>query len=291
MAPIALVIDSSASITPERSNAIPFVTVPQTVTIQSIPHSDWQSPTDSFYQSLTKNPEWYKTSAANPDSYLQAYKTASRLANQILCITPSPKLSAAYNSAKIAKKQFKQLMGPTTDIRVINSESGGPGMSVLVPYLSEIIDSDAEITDVEQKLLQVIRQLRFIAVVPSLRHLRNSGRVPWIAAVAARAVNAKFVIELSGNRTKLLAITKHMTTALERLIKEIHLSRLDSLSLKIPATIMNANNIDASEFLLNEFAARSNPLDIINFNVSAAVATHVGPGFIGTAFFDSTIRK
>ena len=291
MAPIALVIDSSASITPERSNALPFVTVPQTVTTQSIPHSDWQSPTDSFYQSLAKHPEWYTTSAANPDSYFHAYETASRLANQIICITPSPKLSAAYNSAKIATERFKQLMGTKTDIRVINSESGGPGMSVLVPYLSEIIDSEAEITDVEQKLLQVIKQLRFVAVVPSLRHLRNSGRVPWIAALAARAVKAKFVIELSGNRTKLLAITKHMTTALERLIKEIHLSRLDSLPLQIPVTIMNANNLEATEFLLNEFAAQSNPLDIINFNVSAAVATHVGPGFIGTAFFDSTVRK
>ena len=291
MASIAVVIDSSASIVQKTTDMPLFITIPQTVNIQTTAHADWQLPSDSFYQSITSHPNWYKTSAANPDLYLEAYKSGAEWAKYILCIVPSPKLSAAYNSARIAQEQFREIFGTTTEVRVINSESGGPGMSILILYLSQMIRQGIPIDDIEANLLYAIKKLRFVAVVPSLTHLKASGRVPWIAHLAARALKAKFVIEFSDNRTKLLAVTKHLTTGLERLIKEIGLSELHSSPLNIPITIMNANNPDATNFMLRNLKERSYPIKTIDLNVSAAVATHVGPGFIGAAFVDFTNRK
>ena len=164
-------------------------------------------------------------------------------------------------------------------------------MSILILYLSQMVRQGIPIDDIEANLIYAIKKLRFVAVVPSLTHLKASGRVPWLAHLAARALKAKFVIEFSGNRTKLIAVTKHLSTALERLIKEIGLSELHSSPLNIPITIMNANSPEGTDFMLRKLKERRNPIKAMDLDVSAAVATHVGPGFIGAAFVDFTNRK
>ena len=286
MTSIAVIIDSGASIIPPPSNRPLFITVPQTVTIHSDSYPDWQNPSASFYESLSAHPEWYKTSATNAELYFQAYEANANWAKHILCIVPSPKLSAAYNSARIAQRQFEARFGTIPEIQVINSKSGGPGISVLILYLAQLLSQGSSIQDIKSQLIKAISQLRFIAIVPSLSHLRASGRVPWIADLAAKALGAKFIIELSDDRTKLLAVTKHMATALHRLIKEAALSPLAT-----PVAIVNANNVETNDFLSRELKGIRSSTDVIELNVSAAVATHVGPGFIGLAFMDNTAPK
>jgi DegV family protein with EDD domain len=288
---IAVIIDSSASIMPPSSNTSSFITLRQTVSVCSTPYPDWQSPSDSFYEALNLHPEWYKTSATNPDQYFEAYEAAAQWAKTILAIVPSPKLSASYNSARIAKRNFEDISGGTPEIKIINSESGGPGISILVLYLARMINQGSPVEYIETKLMQAVTQLRFIAVLPSLTHLKASGRVPWVTDLAAKAFNVKFIIELSNNRTKLLAVTRNMPTALNRLIKEIYPGRIHAPPLSIPIAIINTNNFDANTFLLGRLRGYDDEITFKEITVSAAVATHVGPGFIGIAFVDRTNPK
>ena len=291
MLPIAIVVDSGASIAPHSINTTPIITVPQTVTVHSNPYPDWNSPNEEFYESLKAQPEAYKTSATNPDAYLEAFQQAAGWANYVLCIVPSPKLSASYDSAQIAKKRFVEIFGQTTKIKIINSQSGGPGISILALYLSRIISRGHSMERIDLNLMKVIKHLRFLAIVPSLSHLKASGRVPWIVDLASRTIKAKFIIELSDDRTKLLAVTKHMPTGLHRLLKEAHSSMIDGLHPDIPVAVVNANNLDATAHLVSELRSHYDQLDVVELNASAAVATHVGPGFIGIAFADFTKHK
>ena len=291
MQSIAIVVDSGASIASRSISTPLIITVAQTVTVHSNSYPDWQSPSEEFYELLRAHPGEYKTSATNPNTYMEAFQEAAGWANYVFCIVPSPKLSASYNSAQIAKKRFGEIFGETTKIKIINSESGGPAISVLALYLSRIVSQGHSIEYVEVNLMKVIKHLRFLAVIPSLSHLKAGGRVPWLVDLASRAIKAKFIIELSGNQPKLLAVTKHMPTGLHRLFKEVASSIPNDLHPEIPIAVVNANNMDATAQLVKELRSHHDKLDVVELNVSAAVATHVGPGFIGIAFADFTKGK
>ena len=93
MPKIAIVVDSTACLTPEEKSRYQVELVPINVMFEGKVYRDGVDLTAAqAYQFLEKNPEDWATSAPSPGDFLAAYKKQiSQGAEAILCFGPSSK--------------------------------------------------------------------------------------------------------------------------------------------------------------------------------------------------------
>jgi DegV family protein with EDD domain len=101
---VAIVTDSIACLTNELVQEYNIGIVPIMLLVQGKIYRDMLDITPSeAYELFLQDPESFNTSPASPGHYLEAYREASKQAENILCVTLSSKLSTGYEMANLAK--------------------------------------------------------------------------------------------------------------------------------------------------------------------------------------------
>src|SRR4030042_310124 len=120
---IAIIADSIACIPKEQAEDYRIRIIPVNILFNGQVYRDFiDLSSTQAYEFLKKAPEFWKSSAASPEEYLDVYREVSEHAQSILVITISSKLRMFYTSAQDAKEIFKE-KSPQTVIEVLDSET------------------------------------------------------------------------------------------------------------------------------------------------------------------------
>ena len=126
---VAIVADSICCIPREMVEQYGITIAPIPISFQGKIYRDWVdiTPTEA-YELFLKDPDSFKTAGASPGIFLEAYRQASKRAQNIVCVTLTAKLSGAYDAAKQAieeiRKQFPQLSIELVDSETVTAAEG-----------------------------------------------------------------------------------------------------------------------------------------------------------------------
>ena len=194
---VAIVTDSLACLTKEHVEQYGITIAPINFYAGGKVWRDWVDITpDEAYELFLQDPDSFKTSAVSPGDCLEAYRQASKRANNILFVTVSTKLSAVYDAARGAKEQIKDEL-PQVSIEVLDSETVTAAEGLVALAAARAAAEGKNLAEVVKAAKEIMGKVTFLALLDTIRHIYRSGRIPKIASLAGSMLNIRPVLTVS----------------------------------------------------------------------------------------------
>ena len=280
---VAVVVDSSSCLPWELQEASGIFVVPhQLITDGRVYRDGVDINPQQFYQLLQNNGKVSTTSGPNPQAFLDAYQHAAREAENILCLTLSPRFSATtYDSAQIAARMAQEQQ-PGLAIRVIDSQAAAGAEGFIALEAARATRRNESLEEVVARVEQLVPRVRLLAFLDTLYYLGKSGKIPKVKAWAGSLLGFKPLTELSQGEARLLAKPRSRAKAIEQLLT-ITKERMNGRPVHV--NVMHANAPQDAEGLRQRAERTLNCCEVFISEFTPVMGAHTGPGLLGLAFY------
>ena len=258
----------------------PNLTVlPMTVAFGSTVYHDGVDLThERFYDLLVESDELPSTGAVSPGVFAQAYDEAQAAGEDVVVVTLSSKVSATWQSARIAAEG-------RGGVHVVDSLSSCIGERVLVEYALMLAERGLPAADIAARLERARSRVNMLALLDTLEYLRRGGRIGSAAASAGALLALKPVVTMTDGEVELLGKARGSKNARNLLVELVGEHPID---FAMPFCLAYTAG---GEAMLKKYVRDSSDLwdgivDALPIcSVGATIGTHAGPGAIAVAYF------
>ena len=157
------------------------------------------------------------TSCPNVYEWLEAFEGA----DEIFGITISSGLSASFESAEMARRQFIEAH-PGAKVHIFDSKATGPVERLIIEKLREGIIAGDAYDDILTRTIEYQKSIRILYALESLNNLANNGRVNAHVARIAGVLNIRAIGHASDEGTvELLHNCRGEKRTLKTLVNEM----------------------------------------------------------------------
>ena len=223
-----------------------------------------------------------KTSAINPDTYINTFEEILNEGKDILCLAFSSGLSTTCNSARIAADELKEKY-PERKIIIVDSLSASAGQGLLLYLMVQKKNSGCTIEEVADYAENIKLNICHWFSVDDLVYLKRGGRVSPTVAFVGTVLGIKPVLHVD-NEGRLISVTKARgrKAALNTLIDKCGELGEDIKNGTI--FISHADCKDDADNIAEQIATKfGGSVDIITAD-GAVIGAHSGPGTIALFF-------
>lgn len=282
MQPVAIVTDSVACLTTEMVEQYGMKVLPLNFYVGDKIYRDWVDVTPSqAYELFLKDPDSFKTSSVSPGECLKAFTEIGQIAENILCITVSSKVSAVYSAALKAREQVKDQL-PETVIEVIDSETVAAAEGFVALAAARAASEGKSLAEVVRAVEVVKRKVYFYIYLDTIRHVYRSGRIPKMASQAGSILNIRPILTTASGVLHFTGIVRSKKVGVERLLKTMR-ERVGSKPVHVAVTHAYAH--DDAEALKERVAAEFDCEEIWISEFSPLMGYACGTGALGLAFY------
>jgi DegV family protein with EDD domain len=191
-------------------------------------------------------------------------------------------LSGTYNNAVLAREEFLQ-EHPNADITVIDPVSASIGQGLLIVYAVNMVRKGKSKEDIVNWIEENKMNIQHWFGVDDLHYLKKGGRISATTAVLGTALNVKPIL-IVNHEGKLTTYTnvrgrKKSIKFLSQKFNE-HMTHPENTLV----IIGHGNCPDDAEKLKEFILDQCTPKQIIVSELSATIASHVGPNMIAITF-------
>ena len=280
---VAVVTDTTACIPKELVSQYNIEVVPVNFIFGDSVYRDGIDMTSTeFYSRLRVAKKLPTTSSVSPVSYLEAFRHASELASNILCVTLPVKLSGLFNSARVAADMAKETLGKV-HIEVIDSGTAAAAQGWVVLAAVRAAQAGADFDEVVTRARDVMKKVHLFAMLDTLTYLVKGGRVPKAAALVNSLLKIKpifTVVDGEASPVTLARTTKNGIGHLVELMKPLVIP-----GQPLHVAMMHADAPDKANELKDAISSRFNCTEILTTEFTPVMGVHTGPGLIGVAFY------
>lgn len=274
---IAVVTDSTSSLTPSRAGAAHITVVPIQVNVGAETFIDGPDVTADRIASALRDFVPVNTSRPNPAVFAETYaKLAEQGASEIISVHLSAHLSGTFDSAVLAAKDSP------VPVHVVDTEQVGIATGFISLDIARALTEGAGVREAVAAAQWTADQAVTFFYVDTLEYLRRGGRVSSAAALVGSALAVKPLLSVDHGFIKPVEKVRTSSKALSRL-HDLVVQRV--IDLGVPCDI-GVQHLD-SRTVATTFAAKLGQSlsreEIEVSEVGAAIAAHVGPGMISVA--------
>lgn len=233
---------------------------------------------ERFYDLLVESDELPSTGAVSPGVFAQAYDEAQAAGEDVVVVTLSSKVSATWQSARIAAEG-------RDGVHVVDSLSSCIGERVLVEYALMLAERGLPAADIAARLERARSRVHMLALLDTLEYLRRGGRIGSAAAAAGALLALKPVVTMTDGEVELLGKARGSKNARNLLVELVGEHPID---FAMPFCLAYTAG---GEAMLKKYVRDSSDLwegivDALPIcSVGATIGTHAGPGAIAVAYF------
>lgn len=181
---------------------------------QYLNNLDVDAPT--LYRRLASSTQLPTTAHPNLEQCMQAFQTVGE-GDEVLCLSPTSKMSGAYNTACSARELLKD-QGFTTPITVYDSLQVSFGLAVLAREAGRMAKAGLSAAQIVDRLDQLRPKVGVYFVMESLENARRGGRVGAIRVLAADLLKVKPILTFRDGLVRDIGIVCGYANAVERVI-------------------------------------------------------------------------
>ena len=278
---VRIMIDSASDIGQKEAEQLGIAMVPMSITFGETEYFDGVNlQPNEFYEKLIESNELPKTSQINAFRWSEAYEKELKEVDELVVITMSSKLSATYNSAVQASKQFEN------KVYVVDSLNACVGERLLCQYAIRLVESGKTAKEIADELNNVKSKINVMAVIGTMEYLKKGGRISSAVAFAGKILAIKPVIAVVDGKVKLIGKamgSKNGNNLLNKMVSE-----KGGIDFSMPHAVL-WSGLDKS--MLNKYVEDSSHLwkdytdKVPEYILGGTIGTHIGPGAVGVAFF------
>lgn len=233
---------------------------------------------ERFFDLLVESDELPSTGAVSPGVFAQAYDEAQAAGEDVVVVTLSSKVSATWQSARIAAEG-------RDGVHVVDSLNSCIGERVLVEYALMLAERGLPAADIAARLERARSRVHMLALLDTLEYLRRGGRIGSAAASAGALLALKPVVTMTDGEVELLGKARGSKNARNLLVELVGEHPID---FAMPFCLAYTAG---GEAMLKKYVRDSSDLwegivDALPIcSVGATIGTHAGPGAIAVAYF------
>lgn len=281
---VAVVVDSTSSLTAEHIGGLPIEVVPLQLTVDGRTYRDGVDlSSDEFYRLISDDGVAAQTAAPSPASFQAAFERAFAAGRDVLCITTTSKLSITHS---IAQGALEATLSHSPERRgiVLDSATAGGAEALVALAAARLSAEGGTLEEVERLAAEVAGRVYFIGILESLRRLQRSGRVPLVASWAASLLRIKPVLGIwpGEGDVRMVARPRTKAKAVERVLD---IMATETGGRPVNAVVMHAAAPDEAEDLLRRITNRFDCVETFTSAFTPVIGAHTGPGLLGVAFY------
>ena len=275
---VALVTDSTASLSSETAAAHDITVVPLQVVIgaSSYDESGPDAVTPQMLADALK--EWtpVSTSRPNPEAILEHYeRLAGEGAKEIVSVHISSELSGTFESAQLAARRA------SVPVTVVDSRQVGMGTGYAVLAAAEAIAEGVDAVTAGKVARTRAANTTSLFYVDTLEYLRRGGRMGAAAALLGSAMAVKPILKVDDGRVGPFEKVRTSAKALSRL-EELAVEAAGDA--EVDVAVAHLASPDRANQLASRLGDRlENGLggrEIDLGEIGAVLGAHVGPGMV-----------
>jgi len=279
--PVALVTDSTASLSAETAAARGVRVVPLQVVIGATPYDEGVDGGVTPEMLADALSAWtpVSTSRPNPETILEAYEdVAAAGATEILSVHLSAELSGTFESAQVAARRA------SVPVTVVDSRQVGMGTGYAVLAAADAIDEGADAATAAVAARRRAERTTSLFYVDTLEYLRRGGRMGAAAALIGSALAVKPILTLDQGR---VVPRDKVRTAARALARLEELAREAAGDAPVDVAVAHLASPDRAEQLAAHLVQRlEDGLEgraVSVGEIGAVLGAHVGPGMVAVA--------
>jgi DegV family protein with EDD domain len=278
---VAIITDSIACLPRELTAQYEIEIIPINFYAGGKLYRDWVdiAPSEA-YKLFLEDPDSFKSSAASPEACLQAYRTVSQRARNIVVVTVSARLSMMYDAANKAKELARSEL-PETKIEVIDSRTATPSEGLVALAAAKAAAAGKDLAEVTGTAERVKEKVRAIIFLDTIKHAYRSGRIPKIASQIGSALNIKPILTVSGV-VNFAGMARNRRQGIERVLQMMRDKAGDK---PVHVAVTHAYALDEAEKLKERVAAEFNCVELWLSEFSPVMGYACGTGTVGVAFY------
>ena len=220
-----------------------------------------------------------RTSAVNAAEYEEVYADERSKCDAIIHFIISSEMSACYQNALIAAKEFD-------NIYVIDTRNLSTAIGHLVLDAAELAAKGIEAKEIVNEITQRIPLLDASFIIDTLSYLRKGGRCSAVQALASSVLGIKPCIVVSGGK---MTVGKKYRGKLDVVLRKYVADKLsdkeniDTRRVFITHSMNEQNRavVDMVKSLISEFSFT----DIYETSAGSTISCQCGPNTLGILFF------
>ena len=283
MSKIAVVTDSTAYLPPELVEQYRAHVIPLYIHFGKDVYRDGVDiDTSTFYERLRNAPTLPTTSQPSAWDFLELYRRLSREAEAIVSIHISSGISGTVASAQTARQTLMAEIKDPPEVYVVDSRITSCGLALLVSAAARAIAAGLPAAQVVQRVEALAARLFTVFVVDTLEYLHKGGRIGGAAALVGSVLQIKPILHFQEGRIDVLEKARTTRKAKRRML-EIVAERAGNRP--IHAATVHAQAPEEAERICQYLAGHFDCRELLVVEFSPVIATHVGPGTVGVAFY------
>lgn len=281
MRDIAIVTDSLACLPGELLSAHQIYLVPPNIYYNGSVFRDWLDITPAeAYVLLEKDPEGFSTSGPPPSEFVQSYRSVSREARSILCITLSSKVSTVYNAAVAAREMVSGEL-PNIPIEVVDSATVTGAEGFIVLAAARAVERGSDLAGAVSAAEEARDNVGLVFVLDTIRHAYRTGRVPKVATQLGALLSVKPLLTWENGTAHVMGMTRSKEKGVAQMLESVH-KKVGKLPVRL--AVHHAASLEEGEALAHRAQGEFNCIECWLTEVSPIMGYSMGKGALGLAF-------
>ncbi|CVI68775.1 DegV domain-containing protein [Clostridiales bacterium CHKCI001] len=274
---IQIVTDSASDITLKQAEEMNVQIVPLTILFEDgVCPQETDEDFQIFYERLMKENGLPKTSQPTPNKYLEIFRLAKAVGDEVLVITLSGGLSGTVQSARLAKD-----LAEYERIEIIDSKQAILTQRMLVEYAVRLRDQGRTLDEITELVLKQREKLTVFGMLDTLTYLKKGGRIPASMALLGNLLRIKPVIILKNSVLEQLGKARGRKDGLKMLCAQMEHAEIDlSFPVYFGYTLDPKPTKQFQAEMEQKFQLKNTKL----YPVGGVIGTHVGPNCVAVAF-------
>lgn len=272
-----VVTDTNSSLSKSTCDALGIIQVPIHIMFGDQTYLTGEEIGDEkLFKMIDEQQTLPTTAAPSPNAFEKAFQQAfDRGADQVVCICCSSKVSATYDAAKMAAKEF-----PGKAIAVIDSLQLTLAEGFQVLRAAELAEEGAELDEIVETIEALKPRLHVYGALPTLKYLAMGGRMGKMAAGLADTLNIKPILTSKEGKLELLEKVRTWRKARNRLV-QLAVEAAERTTIE-QIGMFHVNNVNGTLELYGDLAkALPVPEEYLLEEFTPGLSVHAGSGVIG----------
>ncbi len=237
---------------------------------------------DEFYEWMKGAQELPKTASPGPGDYLKLYEQlASEGAEDIISIHMTSKGSGAYQAAKAAQPQFKE-MQPQIRLEIIDTLNVSMCQGWIALEAARAAIQMKTLPEILRIIQNLMKKTKMIQTADTLKYLYMGGRIGKAKHLVGSLLNIKPLIGMQDGVIVALGQARSRKNAYQAIAQLVEESVNGQ---KVKIAYVHAAAREELDKLIFEVEKRVQAAESIIAELSPALGVHSGPGTAGVCFF------
>lgn len=273
--PVAVVTDSTASLSREAARAAGVLVVPLRVVVDGTAYAEGVDVEPADVAAALRAHRQVTTSRPTPQQVLDAYtQAAEQGADAVVSLHISAALSGTCESAVLAARESP------VPVEVVDSGSMGMGLGFLVLDAARRARTGAGPTEVAEAARARADVTSAFFYVATLEHLRRGGRIGAASALLGSALAIRPLLILDEGVIAPLEKVRTSSRALARL-EELAATAAQAAGGPVALAVQHLDAAERAAQLADRLRDRvPTATEVVVAEIGAVVGAHVGPGLV-----------